>query len=58
MDLKKMREGGSSYFQGSARDLTPITASADFVALGCIPPWNDKAESFVEEFVVSVQNAA
>ena len=31
---KKMSDGEIRYFQGSARDFTPITVSADFAALG------------------------
>lgn len=33
MDKEKMSDGVIRYFQGSAREFTPITVSADFAAL-------------------------
>jgi hypothetical protein len=33
MDKEKMSDGVIRYFQGSVRDFTPITVSADFGAL-------------------------
>jgi hypothetical protein len=33
MDKEKMSDGVTRYFQGSVRDFTPITVSADFGAL-------------------------
>lgn len=57
MDAEKMNEGGIRYFQGNARDFTPITVSADFAALRC-PPCLDNDADALEDFAVPVQNAA
>ena len=35
MDTKKMYECGICYFQGIAKDFSPITVSANFAALEC-----------------------
>ena len=57
MENEKMSDGEIRYFQGSARDFTPITVCADFAALQCLPSWNDSTES-LENFAVPVKNAA
>ncbi len=56
MDTKKMYECGICYFQGIARDFTPITVSANFAALECPKCLNNDPESFVE--MVAVKQTA
>ncbi len=51
MDNQKMYECGICYFQGLARDFTPITVSANFSALECPRCLNNDAESFTEHSV-------
>ncbi len=48
MDREKMYECGICYFQGIARDFTPITVSANFAALECPKCLNNDADTFVE----------
>ena len=57
MDNQKMYECGICYFQGNARDFTPITVSASFAALECPECLNNDAEGF-EEFSVAIEQAA
>ncbi len=57
MKKDTMHESGMGYLQGNARDFTPITVSADFAALQCIPSWNDSAEGH-EDPTVPIKNAA
>ena len=57
MDKQKMYECGMCYFQGIAKDFTPITVSANFAALECPNCLNNDAESF-EVFTVSEEQAA
>ncbi len=51
MDNQKMYECGICYFQGMARDFTPITVSANFAALECPRCLNNDTESFIEHSV-------
>ena len=48
MDEKSKFECGICYFQGKAKDFTPITVSANFAALECPQCLNNDAESFQE----------
>jgi hypothetical protein len=48
MDEKAMVECGICYFQGVAKDFTPITASANFAALECPKCLNNDAATFEE----------
>ena len=57
MDKNQMYECGICYFQGIARDFTPITVSASFAALECPKRLNNDTESF-EEFTFAEQQAA
>jgi hypothetical protein len=57
MDKNQVYECGICYFQGIARDFTPITVSANFAALECPKCLNNYAECF-DEFTVAVQQAA
>jgi len=57
MDKNQMYECGICYFQGIARDFTPITVSASFAALECPKCLNNDTESF-EEFTFAEQQAA
>ena len=50
-------ECGICYYQGKAKDLTPITVSADFAALECPRCLNNDKESFVE-IRLAVEQAA
>ena len=49
MDEREMFECGICYFQGRAKDFTPITVSANFAALECPKCLNNHAEA-IEEF--------
>ena len=51
MDTQKMYECGICYFQGQAKDFTPITVSADFAALECPKCLNNDKECFEEKGV-------
>jgi hypothetical protein len=57
MDNQKMYECGICYFQGIAREFTPITVSANFAALECPNCLNNDTECF-QEFSVAVEQAA
>jgi len=57
MDRDKMYECGICYFQGNARDFTPITVSASFAALECPKCLNNDTEGF-EEFSIAIEQAA
>ena len=57
MDKQKMYECGICYFQGIAKEFTPITVSANFAALECPKCLNNDAEAF-EEFAVAEGQAA
>lgn len=57
MDKKRMYECGICYFQGVAKDFTPITVSANFAALECPNCLNNDADTF-EELPVSAEQAA
>jgi hypothetical protein len=46
MDEKARYECGICYFQGKAKEFTPITVSANFAALECPKCLNNDAESF------------
>lgn len=46
MDKQKMYECGICYFQGKARDFTPITVSANFAALECPKCLNNDLDTF------------
>ncbi len=48
MDTQKMFECGICYFQGLARDFTPITVSANFSALECPKCLNNDEDAFGE----------
>ena len=48
MDRQSMYECGMCYFQGVAKDFTPITVSANFAALECPKCLNNDADSFNE----------
>ena len=48
MDEKAIVECGICYFQGAAKDFTPITVSCSFAALECPKCLNDNGESFEE----------
>lgn len=57
MDANKIVECGICYFQGIARDFTPVTVSADFRALECPKCLNNDKDSF-EEIRKSEEEAA
>ena len=57
MDKQKMYECGICYFQGIAKDFTPITVSANFAALECPKCLNNDEEAF-EEFAIAEGQAA
>jgi hypothetical protein len=57
MDKQKMYECGICYFQGIARDFTPITVSADFAALECPKCLNNDVESFAA-IALAIEQAA
>ena len=48
MNEKAMVECGICYFQGTAKEFTPITVSANFAALECPKCLNNDADSFEE----------
>lgn len=48
MNTQSMYECGMCYFQGVAKDFTPITVSANFAALECPKCLNNDAETFDE----------
>jgi len=48
MESNKIIECGICYFQGIARDFTPLTVSADFRALECPNCLNNYEECFEE----------
>ena len=48
MDEKAKFECGICYFQGSAREFTPISVSASFAALECPQCLNNDTASFEE----------
>ncbi|WP_158414160.1 hypothetical protein [Geobacter pickeringii] len=48
MEANKIVECGICYFQGVAKDFTPVTVSADFRALECPKCLNNDKESFAE----------
>ena len=47
MKEELLHECGICYFQGKAKDFTPITVSANFAALECPKCLNNDSESFV-----------
>lgn len=51
MDKEKMSDGVIRYFQGSVRDFTPITVSADFGALARLTCLGREEEPNREESV-------
>jgi hypothetical protein len=57
MDEKTKLECGICYFQGMAREFTPITVSANFAALECPKCLANDSESF-EELKKTEKNAA
>ena len=57
MDRQKMYECGICYFQGIARDFTPITVSANFAALECPKCLNNDGGSFGEIPISDVKAA-
>lgn len=57
MNEKAQVECGICYFQGMAKEFTPITVSADFAALECPKCLNNDAASF-DEIKKTVRNAA
>lgn len=48
MNEEKLNECGICYYQGKAKDFTPITVSANFAALECPKCLNNDAETFTE----------
>jgi hypothetical protein len=50
MEAKCTFECGSCYYQGLAKDFTPITVSANFAALECPKCLNNDEESFSEVY--------
>jgi len=48
MDKKAMFECGICYFQGLAKEFTPIGVSCSFTALECPKCLNNSSESFEE----------
>lgn len=48
MDTKKMYECGICYFQGIAKDFSPITVSANFAALECPKCLSIDVDSFTK----------
>ncbi|HJV36472.1 hypothetical protein [Geomonas sp.] len=55
MDEKGKFECGICYFQGSAKEFTPITVSANFAALECPQCLNNDPATF-EELPVKKEN--
>ena len=61
MNSQDMYECGICYFQGIAKDFTPITVSANFDALECPKCLNNDLDSFAQvdtEFKLTVQTEA
>ena len=58
MDTKKMYECGLCYFQGIAKDFSPITVSANFAALECPKCLNIDVDSKVVESKLATKQAA
>ena len=61
MNRQELYECGICYFQGLAKDFTPITVSANFKALECPNCLNNDSESFAEvgtEFTLTAQSRA
>ena len=50
MEVKCTFECGTCYYQGLAKDFTPITVSANFAALECPKCLNNDEESFSEVY--------
>ena len=50
MEAKCTFECGTCYYQGLAKDFTPITVSANFAALECPKCLNNDGESFSEVY--------
>jgi late competence protein required for DNA uptake (superfamily II DNA/RNA helicase) len=48
METNNKFECGMCYYQGQAKDFTPITVSADFAALECPNCLNNDKDSFCE----------
>lgn len=48
MEMNKVYECGICYFQGTTKDFTPVTVSADFRALECPNCLNNYKECFEE----------
>lgn len=48
METNNKFECGMCYYQGQAKDFTPITVSADFSALECPNCLNNDKDSFCE----------
>jgi len=48
MEAKCTFECGTCYYQGLAKDFTPITVSANFAALECPKCLNNDEDSFAE----------
>ena len=57
MEAKCTFECGTCYYQGLAKDFTPITVSANFAALECPKCLNNDADSFAE-IDVAIKKAA
>ena len=57
MDNQRMYECGICYFQGIARDFTPITVSASFAALECPKCLNNEATLFAEVTIADAEAA-
>jgi len=49
MEKGKKFECATCYFQGKAKEFTPITVGADFAALNCPPCRNNDAVTFEDE---------
>ena len=58
MDTKKMYECGLCYFQGIAKDFSPITVSANFAALEFPKCLNIDVDSKVVESKLAAKQAA
>lgn len=58
MDAKAKYECGMCYFQGNAKEFTPITVSANFAALECPKCLNNDEASFEEVQVKEVAEKA
>jgi len=57
MDTKKMYECGLCYFQGIAKDFSPITVSANFAALECPKCLSIDVDSFTKMKAVEAKLA-